>query len=496
MGLHIRLLRNNRPDDEILKCKGKIILNDIDSDVDGIEKVKNHLYTELTGNLSIKPSCACGHLRENLTYKQVGDEVCPKCSGTVTKSFEQDITSNVYIRSPDHLGRVPLPAVVHVIANDVMIDKFNPVAYLLDRRYKVPNNLRFRIAIRAENCIKELKEAGIERGLAYFVNNLDHIVSTFITMPSFKAKKLRETLGVFYRRNKNYAMTKHLYLLPQSLYIIDKVNTSSFSDLTLTPMLDVALSMVDLVSRDEIAQEDIMGRALVKLGEFYKTHTKASYNGKKGIARSAIFSTRGANTSRAVITSITGPHRYDEIEAPWAIGVLTFRTQIISKLLKNGYNIRECYSKIQEVVFTYDEEIDKIMETLIAECGYRGIPCLLQRYPVLGSGSLPLVYMSKIKKLPRDVTIGLSILIVGSLNADFDGDAVHVTPLLDRDTAEGFMPLEYHNNIFDRLRARKITGWLGMPRPVVTQLAHFMENGKQLRDDQVGIDKMLSLYGE
>ena len=58
------------------------------------------------------------------------------------------------------------------------------------------------------------------------------------------------------------------------------------------------------------------------------------------------------------------------------------------------------------------------MNELIAEAPNQRIPVIFQRNPTLHRGSAQLLYITKVKKDPRDITISLSVLVLSAPNAD------------------------------------------------------------------------------
>jgi hypothetical protein len=58
-----------------------------------------------------------------------------------------------------------------------------------------------------------------------------------------------------------------------------------------------------------------------------------------------------------------------------------------------------------------------------------------------------------------------------------------------------FKPLEYHNNIMDRLKPRTLNGWLGLTKPTTINLAHWAESADCLDDNPIKHQAMMDLFG-
>lgn len=126
-------------------------------------------------------------------------------------------------------------------------------------------------------------------------------------------------------------------------------------------------------------------------------------------------------SGRAVITSITRPHNYNEIELPWGMGLAMFREHLLNKLGKLGMTKRAAIALIYAHIEKFDQRLHDLLTEIIVEHKERKIPLLLNRNPSLLQGSILSLFIPTIKKSPRDRTIGLSILVCRSLGADFDG---------------------------------------------------------------------------
>ena len=159
-------------------------------------------------------------------------------------------------------------------------------------------------------------------------------------------------------------------------------------------------------------------KALCELSEFYEGIYKTTFAKKTGIFRKHVFGSRAHFSFRAVISSLTGEHRYDEIHIPWGIGVSVFRIHLANKLKRRGFTPNQTFQILSEYAQRYHPLLDELFEELIRETpGGRGLSCTQQRNPSLKRGSAQAVYITHVKKDPSIPTVSISILSVKGMNA-------------------------------------------------------------------------------
>ncbi|MFO5520891.1 hypothetical protein ACLBP3_30230, partial [Klebsiella pneumoniae] len=71
-----------------------------------------------------------------------------------------------------------------------------------------------------------------------------------------------------------------------------------------------------------------------------------------------MFGARLNATARAVITSISDPHDYDELHIPWGVGCQLLKYHLTNKLkAKFNMTTREAFSFVYENVLQYNQII-------------------------------------------------------------------------------------------------------------------------------------------
>lgn len=185
---------------------------------------------------------------------------------------------------------------------------------------------------------------------------------------------------------------------------------------------------------------DLLNFGLQKAILDHDDYIRTKIQKKTGIIRSSIMGKRIDFSGRAVITP--GPDlKIDEVGIPLRMAVKLFEPFIIHHLLyTNRFDKEELNKEIKDFlgvelsVGTFQRVIkaikegDDVPESLIqiifeaTELAMEGRLVLVKRDPVLHAGS----YRAFYPKLIMGDTIQLCTLIVGGLNADFDGDQVAV----------------------------------------------------------------------
>lgn len=128
---------------------------------------------------------------------------------------------------------------------------------------------------------------------------------------------------------------------------------------------------------------------------------------------------------------------------------------------------------------------------LIEECPFKGIPVEVGRNPTMERGSMQRLYITSVKTDVKDPTFGISILIVKTFNADFDGDALNAEVLLDVFMHEGLAPLAPHTNIISPARPKAMSGSNAIPKPAIYTISNWMSTKESA--DPVKLNRMKAL---
>ena len=119
--------------------------------------------------------------------------------------------------------------------------------------------------------------------------------------------------------------------------------------------------------------------------------------------------------------------------------------------------------------------ISEILDTLVEESPYKGIPISMQRNPTLMPGSILMVY-GRFKK-DDTKTVGVSKKIVSIGNGDYDGDQLNFSILMDNYIAERFKIYETHYNMVGYGAPFEKSGLITMQSPAYSLLSEWLKDG-------------------
>lgn len=483
--------------------KSPIIINDLPafSETDK-EKLNKLIYTTFSRDLLTNiPSCECGAITGEYNIDENGVGVlCHQCDTRVKPLFDQNLQPLTWIRSPHGVEGLMNPIVWTMLSQQFTYAGFNAIQWLADTTYHANPHDAIIMAI------NDIVIAGqpIERGYNYFVRNFDAIIEALYEIKQFKTKRGKRkhdksVLWQVIQQNRDCIFSQYLPIPHPSLLVVEKNDLGTYVDPITTGAVDAIRTLAGIDTEYRIyslrTKENRAVKTVAQLADFYETIYDHHLAKKEGIFRKHVYATRSHFSFRAVISSITDAHNYDEIYIPWGVATSVLRLHLVNKLLEMDYTSSEAISFINEHAQKYNPLLDRLFKELIAESSNgRGISCLLNRPPSLGRGSIQHVYITKVKTDPNIPTVSMSILIVRSLNADFDGDALQFALSIDRRMEDEYEHLDPHMSSFSLENPRKISDSLAIPKPVVGSISNWLENVNH-HADPVKREKMMSMLG-
>lgn len=385
------------------------------------EKLDNMLMTiyDHTDILSTKPRCDCGKLQGRYL---VGKD-CPDC-GTTCKEFFDKVYPQLWMRSLDPKYRFLNPTFWLMVSST--ITKFRTIdalRWLTDTRYN-PNMLKIPDELYA---IRDNVLDG-QRNYHHTMSKLPDILRFLATIPKNKntsKKKIFESLLDMYYKYQDVLFSEYMPILNKKLFVIETTSKGKYVNIISADTIDVVKTWQKLCSQEKITETQLSnttGAVVSKLAGLYLAHYGKFVVSKNGIFRKNIYGAKSHFAFRCVVVSLSGPHRLDEITAPWIVGLTTFRPHVLNRLVKKGYPYKQASMKIFRAANKFDPEIYQILEDLIKESpNGRGIPTIVQRNPSLKTGSALKLYLTKFRDDPNNFTLGISTLVVKCENCDFDG---------------------------------------------------------------------------
>lgn len=392
-----------------------IIVNDLSTATEEEKEFHDRIistkYVE-TDLFSNEPSCECGYYRStyNLGMK------CPKCHTPVRDIFEQQLKPIIWMRSPVGVQKLMNPVMWNMLNNKFTKNGgFSFIEWICNTDYQ-PSILK-------PIEIQILTEMGVKRGYNNFVENFDDIISKLFELRSFKNKSVKDkALLDMITKYRDCIFSEYVPLPNKSLLIVEESVGETYIDPIIVGAIDAirTISSIDSpLSQLTVRQkENRTCKTIAKLSSFYYNIYHDVLAAKTGWFRKHNFGTRNHFSSRAVISSNTKQHAYDEIYISWGLGCTMLKLHIMNKLLKMNYTPNDATAFIHYCTTTYDPLMDRIFKELIDESPDKGLWCFFNRNPSLTRSSVQRMKITKVKTDVTDPTITLSILSVVGYNAD------------------------------------------------------------------------------
>lgn len=442
------------------------------------ERVKSLVMTQYSSDMvSMLPRCRCGELKGEFSVAVV----CNICGEVVKSNIESDIEPIVWFRQPHDVEKLISPIIWIMLKNRFKRSGFNVIQWLVDTDY--------RAKVKQPPVINKIVSAGIQRGYNNFVQNFDSIMGFLFSLKDFKVKNGQvDHLKNLIDLNRGMIFSSWIPLPNKVLLITEQTHVGLYVDSTVIDALNPIKMLVGIdkqhFGKSTRSRENRTVKALSALAAYYERFYRVNLSPKTAQFRRHVYGTRMNFCFRAVISSLTGDHRYDSIIIPWGIAVTVFRPHLMNKLINHyGFDQNSALGLLLGHVGIYSEFLDKLLTEIIRGAPGGRYPCLMERNPSLLQGSIQRLGIDGFTKDPTDYTIKMSILIVRSYNADFDGDALAVTIALDNKIADSWYPLSPHFNIFQLSRPHVVSGNVAIPKPNIATMARWIKarkNGNKL----------------
>lgn len=453
-----------------------IFINDLTkTDERAAEQIRDMITTRYSSDMiSLLPSCRCGTTKGEFAKDKT---ICPECNTKVKEILGNEIESAVWLRCPDGIAALMNPTIWMMLTDKFKKGRYSVLNWIIDTRYDPQVK-------KPEAIINKMIGAGIQQGWNYFVNNFDDIMAFMFSMNEFNTKGANDQHGRLYeliKRDRHRIFSKWLPLPSKTILIVEKTVFSIYVDEIVTNAVN-AIQMLTSIDREFVdksaqAKENRLARGFSALCDFYYSYLTEHVASKPGQIRRHNLGTRTNFSFRAVITSRTDPHDNRLIEAPWGVGLTSLRPMIINKLVnKIGMAKNAAVAMIYDHIEAYNEMLDGVMQEIINEFPDKKIPILLNRNPSLLQGSVLFMGIGNFKKNPKDRTIGLPIQVVKHLNADFDGDEVHCSIMLDKAMADEAYALDPMFSIYNMSKPLAISGNLTMSKPVYSSISSWLDS--------------------
>jgi len=451
------------------------------------EAFNRKIITTYSGDLlSNLPTCECG---TTVGESNIGVS-CKECNTVVSTHMDQPIEPLLWVRKPKLVDGLINPNVWLMLKKKFTRSGFEIIRYLCDTNYKP--------TVKRPAIMKEIDAHNLPRGLNNFIANFDQIMDVLFSLKAYRLKggeidPLHEVLKVF----KDRVFSDFLPVPNKALLVLEESTMGTYVDPIIIGAVDAIRMMVAIDAPNDTkpgwVRENRTVKMIAQLAAYYEGLYKTTLAKKPGILRKHVFGSRSHFSFRAVISSLTAAHDYDEIHIPWGIAISALKLHLTNKLMHNhGFNPNQVLGFLNEHSQKHHPLLEQLFKELIAESPYSGIPCVMQRNPSLERGSAQLVYITQVKMKPEIPTVSISILAVNGLSADFDGDSINFTLPLDINTTDALRPLAGHMSAFDLNSPRKVSRNLSMPKPPIATIANWMHFDESLWDE-LKMEKMKRL---
>lgn len=404
-----------------------IIVNDLSSATEDDKLFLDRLISvkyEQTDLFSNEPMCECTRLTGGWRL----GAICTNCRTPVREVFDQQLKPLVWMRSPKGVEMLINPMIWTMLSQKFVKVKggFNLIEWMCNTDYQP--------ACARPLEVDELLALGVVRGYNNFVKKFDEYIEILFSLKHFRQKKGKEEqLYQLLKEQRDCIFSHYLPLPNKSLMVIEDTNVGTYVDPILVGAIDAirTISSIDApLSNFNLRQkENRTAKTISMLADFYYQVYHDILASKNGIFRKNYFGTRNHFSCRAVITSNTKAHRYDEIYIAWGHGVTMLKIHLMNKLLRRGYTPNSATALLQEYTVKYHPLLDELFQELINNSPDKGLWCIFARNPSLTRGSTQRMKITRVKTDPYDPTITLSILAVKMYNADFDGKRFAVIKL-------------------------------------------------------------------
>ena len=467
--------------DEIFRAtqaNGVVIANDLDitSQV-GKEKLNRLIYNRYEGDsLNVLPACDCGHLKGGYSVGMT----CDICKTVCQNDMNRPLESTIWIKAPDGIRALINPTAWIILSRAMTTSGFNLLDWLCNPAYKALGKIPPRL-VRLENF---MTMNGMKRGINSFYDNFDAIMGVVFDLKMIKESGPdRNDMRWWITENRSKIFSQYLPMPSKVGFVVESATNTTYIDKTITLAIDALRIIISInnsiTNLTEFRKQVRVSKAIAKLAEYYFTFVDKTLGKKPGVFRKHVFGGRVHFSARAVISSISDNHRYDELYLPWSLSLQLFRVHLTSKLLhKHKMNPTQIEELFRNAALRYDPLLDQLFKEIIAEAPGGRIPVLFQRNPSLARGSAQLLYVSQIKTDPRINTISFSVLALKAPNADYDGDEMNLMLIHDEVMHIRLSRLAPHLGALDLGEPRKISGNLALPTPVVDTITNWMYQGR------------------
>lgn len=407
MGIHLQLVNY----DELfgLNRQTPIIVNDLSIVTEQDRAAYNKLVRTTYNNdvLSNMPTCECSALKGTFNLGRV----CDKCRTVVTTILDENLEPVIWMRRPNGVAPLISPIVLNMLTDNFSPSGFDIIQWICYPSYESNS--------RQPLFLSKFQALGIPRGYNSFVENFDLIIEFLFTQKDMRTKA--DPLYKFIQTYRDCIFSDHIPLPNRALLVVENTPLGAYIDPIVSGAINAITTIVGIdtlmTNLSQRKRENMTIKTIMGLSAYYDGLYRNMIAPKEGIFRKHIFGTRCQFSFRAVISSETGVHNYDEIKIAWGLAVAVFGTHLRGMLMRRGFTVNKAVGLLNAHAETYHPLIHELLKKLLADSNGK-IPCVLQRNPSLCRASAQLMYIVDFLMPGEGSVIVLSILSVKGYNAD------------------------------------------------------------------------------
>lgn len=404
-------------DDEHSKLEHVVYANDFNTSTEeGLEAFNNTVYThhQNTDIIEESASCSCGKLNDAALI----GVVCDVCATPVTYVSISPVVPSLWLRCPKGVAGLIIPDFWIMLSKYLTAREVDFLKYLTDTSYKIKSE-----QITSKETRKKFDRLNAKnppRGLNNFIEQFDTVFQILLDCGFINVE--RRELVQFVQENRNKLFPKYLPFPSKLFFVVESTTSGIYIDDPTAPAIDAALTFANIENapipfKPEKLQNTV-AHALQQMAKFHEDYDKDRLEPKPGLVRRHVLGGRLNLTGRAVITSLSEPHIFDELHIPWGTACQLLKYHLANILTnRHGMTVKEALSYIYGHVFVYSELLDGLFKELINKSKYKGLVCSLHRNPTLQRGSTQRFRITRIKTDLLDNSYSMSVLTLRGPNS-------------------------------------------------------------------------------
>jgi len=441
---------------------------------EGKQKLNEMIFTHYEGNhLSMVPKCNCGHLNTSAEEYQI----CEICGHQCLVTTEKPIESYLWIETPPGVSGFVAPNFWHMLKTSTVVKErgqkpFEPIKWLTDPTYQVPNT--------DNKALERMLAVGLPRGRYNdFIDRFDDyykamLKARIVGTAAIPADELTEYIYL----NRDKLFPQHLPLPSALNFPTEKTANRTYGNIAMSDINDAVQTISSIHNNQKpLSQNSIFHRVaktIDMLSGFYVNWWSKDLAPKPGVARKHMYGSRLHFTFRAVISSLTEPHMYNELHLPWTLSLEVFSVHLKNLLMRRfGYTADQCQELLMRGAYNPTPLLKHLLNEIISSHPEGGWPVLFSRNPVLVRGSVAYLIVAKIKDNPSDPTISVPPETLSAPNADFDGDQMNGMIILDLYTSSKLRVLSPAYYVADIETPRQLSNFIQLPVPTCQTLRNW-----------------------